>query len=160
MVGTPDHPLDPRQVWVWTVGWGLAGLGLAAVVLVGDLALSAAGSDVRGPTGLTAAAVAVMTIAAAAVLPRIAHRRWRYRLGPTELELRRGIVVRTETSIPYRRVQHIDITRSPVERSLGLSELVVRTAAATTDATLPGVAVAEAEALRDVILARARAQEP
>ena len=44
--------------------------------------------------------------------------------------------------------------RSRPGRALGLSQLVVRTAAATTDATLPGVAATEAETLRDVILAR------
>ncbi|MDQ3147611.1 MAG: PH domain-containing protein [Actinomycetota bacterium] len=64
------------------------------------------------------------------------------------------MLIHVDTAIPYSRVQHIDITRSPIERALGLSQLVVRTAAATTDATIPGVAVAEAETLRDVILAR------
>jgi membrane protein YdbS with pleckstrin-like domain len=118
-----------------------------------EVALAVAG-DPPWPPGLPTAAVALAGSVLVWRLPRTAYDRWRYELAETTLELRRGIVVHTETAIPYFRVQHIDITRSPVERLLGLSQLVVRTAAASTDATIPGIAAGEAEALRDVILAR------
>jgi membrane protein YdbS with pleckstrin-like domain len=143
-------------VQVWTVGWALGAAVLTAAVLVGEVLARHAGNlDLPGPTGSFAVALALAATAAVAVLPRLAFRRWRYELAPTTLALRRGVIVHTDTAIPYFRVQHVDITRSPVERALGLSQLVVRTAAATTDAVLPGVAAAEAEALRDQILARA-----
>jgi membrane protein YdbS with pleckstrin-like domain len=42
-----------------------------------------------------------------------------------------------------------------VERLVGLSRLIIHTASAGTDATVPGIAAEEAEELRRVILARA-----
>lgn len=150
----PRH-LHPKQVQVWRVGYGLSALVL--VLLVGAADWVARLSEEVAPPwplGVPALVLAVLLGVVVWRMSRLAYERWRYELAPETLELRRGVVVHSHTAIPYFRVQHIDITRSPVERLLGLSQLVVRTAAATTDATIPGVAASEAESLRDVILAR------
>ena len=148
--------LHPSQLRVWRLGWGLVALVLTAAVLAGELVAAAVSGapELPGPTGLVTVVVAVVAGALVWWLPRLSYDAWRYELTTSTLELRRGVVIRSHTAIPYFRVQHIDITRSPLERALGLSQLVVRTAAATTDARLPGVAAADAEILRDVILAR------
>ncbi len=147
--------LHPRQVQVWAVWWAVGGLATAALVLTAEIGAGVTDEvDLPWPTGSATGVVAVLATVAVWRLPRLAFERWRYRLAESTLELYHGIVVRTHTAIPYFRVQHIDITRSPVERALGLSQLVVHTAAATTDAKIPGVAAAEADDLRDVILAR------
>ena len=148
-----SRSLHPRQVQVWTVGWGLAAAVLVAAVAGIEAVLQVTG-DPPWPAGVPTVVVALVAGVLVWRFPRAAYRQWRYELAETTLELRRGVVFHTETAIPYFRVQHIDITRSPVERALGLSQLVVRTAAASTDATIPGIAAGEAEELRDVILAR------
>lgn len=147
--------LHPRQVHVWRVGYAATALMALAIMGVGEVVLPGA-TDVElpWPRGLVTALAALVAVAAVWGLPRLAYERWTYELAAETLELRRGVVVSRHTAIPYFRVQHIDVSRGPVERLLGLSELVVRTAAATTDARIPGVAAAEAEALRDVILDR------
>ncbi|HEV2766724.1 MAG TPA: PH domain-containing protein [Acidimicrobiales bacterium] len=147
--------LHPRQVQVWTVGWGLVALVFLAGTLLTEVLIALPGPP-RLPWPVGAASGVLAAVAAALVwkLPRLAFGAWRYELTDSTLELRRGLVVRTHSAIPYFRVQHIDITRSPIERALGLSQLVVRTAAATTDARIPGIAAADAERLRDVVLAR------
>lgn len=149
------RPLHPRQVQAWRLGWGLAALAVTVIALVLDVAVAMV-DDLDPPwfPGLPTLVFAVVGATLAWRLPRLGYDAWRYELTATTLELHRGVVVRHHSAIPYFRVQHIDITRSPFERALGLSQLVVRTAAATTDARLPGVAEAEAELLRDVILAR------
>ena len=154
-VAAGPRPLHPRQVQAWRLGWGLAVLALSVSALVFEVAMTMA-VDVDLPwfPGLLTLACAVVGGALAWRLPRLGYDAWRYELTESTLELRRGVVVRSHSAIPYFRVQHIDITRSPFERALGLSQLVVRTAAATTDARLPGIAETEAEVLRDVILAR------
>ncbi|MDP9020442.1 MAG: PH domain-containing protein [Actinomycetota bacterium] len=147
--------LHPRQVQVWTVGWGLVAIGVVAGALVTEVLVALPGPPrLPWPEGTASGALAVVAAVAVWRLPRLAFRAWRYELTDSTLELRRGLVVRTHSAIPYFRVQHIDITRSPIERALGLSQLVVRTAAATTDARIPGIAAADAERLRDVVLAR------
>ena len=146
--------LDPRQVHVWRAGWGALALALVALVAGAEAVLRMADADWPLPLGLGPLLVVLVATPVVWRLPRLAFERWRYDLAETALELRRGVVVHTHTVIPYFRVQHIDITRSPFERALGLSQLVVRTAAASTDATIPGVAAAEADELRRVILSR------
>ncbi len=88
-------------------------------------------------------------------LPRLAYRCWAYTVDDRALVLRHGVVFRSESAIPYFRVQHVDIERGPLERAWGLSRLVVRTASATTDATIPGLSEHDAGELRRLILERA-----
>ncbi len=148
------RPLDPKQIQVWRVGWGALALVLVSLAAAGEVAARLAGDDWPIPTGAIAGVVLLVASVVVWRVPQLAFDRWRYELAESTLELHRGVLVETHTAIPYFRVQHIDITRSPVERALGLSQLVVRTAAASTDATIPGVAQADADELRRVILAR------
>ena len=72
-----------------------------------------------------------------------------------ELAVRKGIMFRTLTLVPYGRMQLVDVNRGPVARLLGLAELRLVTAAATSDVTLPGLPEQEAAELRDALVARA-----
>jgi membrane protein YdbS with pleckstrin-like domain len=149
------RPLDRRIVVVWTVQEA-AGFGVLAVaVLAADLGARLAGVDLPGPPGLAAGLLALVGGLAAWWLPRASYRHWRYQVAADALELRHGVVRRVHSAIPYFRVQHIDVAQGPVERAVGLARLVVHTASAGTDATIPGVAAGDAEGLRRLILARA-----
>jgi uncharacterized protein len=88
-------------------------------------------------------------------LPGLEYRNWRYEVAEDALELRHGVLRRVHSAIPYFRVQHIDVTQGPVERMVGVSRLIVHTASAGTDATIPGIAAGDAEGLRRLILRRA-----
>jgi membrane protein YdbS with pleckstrin-like domain len=152
----PDaRPLDRRVVLLWTVQEALGYLALALAVLAVDVGARLAGTGVPGPPGLAAGLLAVAGAVAAWWLPRASWRRWRYQVADDALELRHGVLRRVHSAIPYFRVQHIDVTQGPVERAIGLARLVVHTASAGTDATIPGIAAGDAEALRRLILARA-----
>ena len=94
----------------------------------------------------------VPAVAAGILFGRAVWRRRTWALAPRALELHRGLVVQRGTSIPYERIQQIDVERGPIERMFGLSQLVVRTAAATTDANLYGLAPADADRLRQRLL--------
>ncbi|MCU1514430.1 MAG: hypothetical protein JWO10_1520 [Microbacteriaceae bacterium] len=72
-----------------------------------------------------------------------------YQLRDDDLLFRRGIAWQRFISVPYGRMQLVDINRGPVARWLGLSELRFVTAAAATGVTIPGLPEAEAEQLRD-----------
>jgi membrane protein YdbS with pleckstrin-like domain len=152
---TAARTLDRRIVVVWTVQEAVFYLVLAAVVLAIEVGARLAGGDLPGPPGLAAALVALAGGLAAWWHPRAEYRRWRYEVAEDALELRHGVLRRIHSAIPYVRVQHIDVTQGPVERAVGLSRLVVHTASAGTDATIPGIAAEDAEDLRRLILARA-----
>jgi membrane protein YdbS with pleckstrin-like domain len=152
-----ERALDRRVVVVWTVqeaaGWAVLALAALAV----DVGARMAGADVPGPPGLAAGLLAVLGGLAAWWLPRARHRWWRYHVADDALELRHGVLKRVHSAIPYFRVQHIDVAQGPVERAVGLARLIVHTASAGTDATIPGVAAGDAESLRRLILTRAGA---
>jgi membrane protein YdbS with pleckstrin-like domain len=150
-----ERQLDPRLRMVWTIQAALGVAVVVVLVLAGEIVARMAGLDSPVPTGLAAAVLAVLGGLAAWWLPATSWRNWRFELAPDALELRHGVLVHVHSAIPYGRVQYIDIRQGPIERALGLSRLVVHTAAAASDAELPGIASPEAEGLRRALLARA-----
>lgn len=65
-----------------------------------------------------------------------------------------GILIRRLVIVPYGRMQMVDLSAGPLDRWLGISTVQLHTAAATTDATIPGLLPADAIALRDRLAAR------
>ena len=84
---------------------------------------------------------------------------WGYAERDDDLMVRRGVLIRRQSVIPYGRMQFIDVTAGPVERTLGLATLRMHTAAAASDARIPGLDQAQAAKLRDQLasLGEARA---
>lgn len=82
----------------------------------------------------------------------------RYALAETDFVIRRGVIKRSMTLVPYGRIQYVDIYQGPVLRLLGISTIKLSTASAKTDATLGGVPVADAARLRDVLAERGSAE--
>jgi membrane protein YdbS with pleckstrin-like domain len=105
-----------------------------------------------------AAAVAAFTVTLAAVglAGALLRRRvlsWGYAERDDDLIVARGVLVRRVTVVPYGRMQFLDVTAGPVERAFGLATVQLHTAAAATDARIPGLAVTEARRLRDRLAA-------
>ena len=142
--------LDARIRTVWRAGDLLlaAVLGGAAVVAA---ALTSAPTWVLG----LAIGFAALLVVRGLVWPSLEWRNWSWAAWPDGLELRHGVVTKHEALVPYHRIQQIDIHRGPVERIVGLSTLILRTAAATTDGRIPGVVAEQAESLRHALMARA-----
>ncbi|CAM5531913.1 hypothetical protein SAVIM338S_04135 [Streptomyces avidinii] len=76
-------------------------------------------------------------------------RSWRYAERADDLLISRGVMWREETVVPYGRMQLVEVASGPLERRFGLASLHLHTAAAATDAKIPGLAPEEAERLRD-----------
>ena len=60
-----------------------------------------------------------------------------------------GILFRRLVIVPYGRMQLVDVTAGPIDRALGVTTVQLHTAAATTDASIPGLDPNQAAALRD-----------
>lgn len=77
------------------------------------------------------------------------YRRWVYQVRKDAIYLERGAVTHVRTLVPYVRIQHVDTSRGPLERLLGLSTLVVYTAGSRgADVSIPGLKPAEARDLQ------------
>ncbi len=77
-----------------------------------------------------------------------------YALLDDHLLWRTGIMFRQISVIPYGRMQFVDTSQGPLARRLGIAEVKLHTASASTDATINGLPVAEAEHLRQVLAER------
>ncbi|WP_254544282.1 PH domain-containing protein [Halomarina pelagica] len=137
----PDRSLDPRVRFVW-VGQSLVSAAVLAAVV------GAAAVLTRGL--LWPGVVAFLLLAAVGVAHALLrYRTWRYRVREDSLYLERGVLTRVTTVVPYVRVQHIDTSRGPLERSIGLATLVVYTAGSRgADVTVPGLTPEDAEDLQ------------
>lgn len=77
------------------------------------------------------------------------YRIWGYAERGTELYIREGLLQRRLTVVPYGRMQVVTVNSGPLERRFGLATVTLETASSGTDATIPGLPVAEADALRE-----------
>lgn len=77
---------------------------------------------------------------------------------PDELAIRQGRILRTLTTVPYGRIQYVDVNSGPLLRRLGLASLSVHTAHPGESADLPGLPEAEATRLRARLADRGEAQ--
>lgn len=77
---------------------------------------------------------------------------------PDEIVIRKGRVFRSLVSIPYGRLQYIDVQSGPLMRSRGIASCEFHTASPESGGTLPGLPLEEAEALRGRLAARGEAQ--
>ncbi|MFF3741960.1 PH domain-containing protein [Streptomyces sp. NPDC002566] len=146
---------------VETVGGGAAWTGLPPgllrmrrLLLVVWLGLAAAGVGVllgllAGPAWAAFALLPLAGIGWGWVMLGRNWRSWRYAERADDLLISRGVLWREETVVPYGRMQLVEVTSGPVERYFGLAGVQLHTAAAATDARIPGLDPAEAERLRD-----------
>ncbi|WP_396025389.1 PH domain-containing protein [Actinomadura sp. 9N215] len=66
-----------------------------------------------------------------------------------DLIVTHGVLVKRLIVVPYGRMQFVDVTAGLLERWMGIATVRMHTAAAATDATIPGLPASEAAYLRD-----------
>jgi len=134
----------------------------AEVAVVTVVVALAAGSSAGLFLGVPAGAgVGVLAVLLGLVGERIVRRRfsaWGYAEREDDLLVRRGVLFSRLSVVPYGRMQFIDVTAGPLERSLGLATVKMHTAAAASDARIPGLEREEAARLRDQLAELGEAQ--
>jgi uncharacterized protein len=104
----------------------------------------------RGPlAGLISVLVWVALGGLFAWFFRRRFRAWRYQERHEDLLVARGVMVQRLSVVPYGRMQFVEVTAGPIERLFHLSTVKLHTAAAASDARIPGLETAEAARLRD-----------
>lgn len=141
----PWQRVSPSYAWA-----DLAGNLLMTLVVAAAFVLVTVLPDRRPPVFFQVAlAVVVAVLLVNAVLAFRRVRAIGYVLREDDLLFRRGIMFERVIAVPYGRLQLVDLTRGPILRALGLATLKFVTASAATGVNLPGLRLAEAEALRD-----------
>lgn len=111
----------------------------------------------------------IFTFLIAYFFAKLAYKNWRYALTNDALRVEKGIIWKRYVSIPYERIQNIDILRGIMARILGLSDLHIQTAGQSTtsgfslfsssEGRLPGLGITDAETLKDELIKRSKGKQ-
>jgi uncharacterized protein len=143
-----ERSLHPRAVLLWRLR-----AGLGAVVLAAAAAAAERFAGLPLPAGTLVATVLVLAAIHAAVMPPLRYRAWRFVLRSGDLVLRRGVIFHRTSIVPHARIQHVDTHHGPLDRALGLADLVVYTAGTRgAIVTVPALDRDTAEGLRDQLI--------
>lgn len=138
----PVQSLHPRIRYLWI------GRVLLAALLVGGVG-SFIGQRVIGIGIVPPIALAAIIFILGTVHALLRYRYWQYEVRTDALYLERGVITRVRTVVPFVRIQHVDTSQGPIERSIGLASSVVYTAGSRgADVTIPGLPVDDAEDLQ------------
>lgn len=179
--------LDPKSVWLFFFN-SLSGILLIPVVFIG-MGLGVFGAilsenseiikstDDGGsfyPIVLSYLWVAILVFLILLVISfmwaRLSYNFYRYELTNDGFRKELGVIYKKYVTIPYDRIQNVDIYRGILARILGLSDLNIQTAGMSAGALsgrsllsggaaegrLPGLSQADAEKLRDELIRRAK----
>ena len=145
-------PLERGQLWVMRIHALTIGALALAAGLLGEAIVR---DNVDLPPGIVTIPLLVLLLYPILVAPGRRYRAWGYAMDADELRIARGVWTRIETIVPLARVQHVDVSQGPIERTFGVCRLVLHTAGTMhSRVVLPGLARATAEALRDEVRGR------
>lgn len=139
--------VSPRLATAWRLTMLLV---LVPVTGIGAVVVGLSGAPV------VAGAVVVAGLLVAGWLWWLLGRRARsfgYVERSADLLVTSGVLFKRLVIVPYGRMQLVDLVAGPIDRSLGLATVKLHTAAATTDAGIPGLTPDEAARLRDRLAA-------
>ena len=137
--------LHPRIRLLWIGQAGLFAIALGVVLAGVDTWLLTLPSV--APIGVVVSGLLLGTL-----YTLVRYRKWRFRLEEDALYLERGVLTFVETSVPFVRVQHVDTQFGPIERTLGLSSVVVYTAGSrNADVRVPGLTPTRARRLQNTL---------
>lgn len=119
--------------------------------VIGIPAILALTSEIGWATLLLLALAAIVVIA---LVEWLSWSRFKYGIGSQEIVIESGILSRNRRSIPFERVQDVDIERGPLQRLAGLARVKIETGGAAKDeGVLDSITMAEADRIRAAIRA-------
>ena len=145
-------PVSPR---LRTLRRALLGtvVGVAGLLALGSSLLVVLFGD-AGPGAVVAAVSVAVLLGGGALAWRLIDRNyqaWGYAERDEDLLVVRGWLFRRMVVVPYGRMQFVDVTAGPLQRRFDLATVQLHTAAAASDARIPGLPPDEAHRLRDTL---------
>jgi membrane protein YdbS with pleckstrin-like domain len=121
--------------------------------LIGALALELAIRDQAiVPSGIIAGPVLLIALALIIRVPATRYNARGYQISADRLRVVRGLMFRSDTVVPFGRVQHLDVHQDPIDRFFGIATLTLHTAGnQNAGVSLPGLGAALAAEMREEI---------
>jgi hypothetical protein len=146
--------VHPNYAHALRVGTVLTAIPFLVGALVAETALRGAGLL---PQGVVAGTVLLVALAFVIRVPATRYNARGYQLGADRLRVVRGVLFRSDTVVPFGRVQHIDVNQGPIERFFGIATLTLHTAGNhNASVALPGLGEDLAREMRETVRAHIR----
>jgi hypothetical protein len=126
--------------------------------LIGALIAEEAISDLALlPQGVIAGTVLLIALVLIIRIPTTRYNARGYQISADRLRVVRGLLFRSDTVVPFGRVQHIDVHQGPLDRFFGIATLTLHTAGNhNASVALPGLGEPLAREMREEIRAHIR----
>lgn len=142
--------LDPAYVTVMRIETVLISIPFIIGALAGEI----------GNVLITGAFLVPVVLVAVFLILMVPLRRFNargYDMAGDRLRVVKGLLFRSDTVVPFSRVQHIDVEQGPLERAFGIARLILHTAGThNASVTLPGLAHQDAMNMREEIRAHVK----
>lgn len=153
-----QRQLHPRAVWLFFFNRLIAWIFISGYIAfqVAFLSTSFFGWFIG---------IFIIIIILSFIIAKLTYHFYRYELTDSEYKAERGIIWKRYISIPYERIQNVDIYRGIFDRLLGLSDLNIQTAGygaagmggrGGSEGRLPGLDRKDAELIREELIKRAK----
>ncbi len=168
--------LDPKTIWLFFFSQLFS--MIAFVIIISSIFLNMFYAvqeaeytlgDIFGTLSVIGLFAAIIGIAIAWMWSRLVYNNYKYELAEIGFKKEEGVIIKKYVTIPYDRIQNVDIYRGVMARLLGLSDLHIQTAGMSapsgrygmmgTEGRLIGLSQVDAELLRDELIMRARASK-
>lgn len=98
------------------------------------------------------------------IIASLQYKYYKFELAEDVFRAESGVIHKRYVSIPYERIQNVDIHRNLLARMLGLSEVLIQTAGYSavgrrgggSEGKLPGLSPEDAEKVRDALIQMAK----
>lgn len=149
--------VNPSYIQALRIHYGIvAAIATAAVWIV----IIVSGFEGKFFLKLIGVAIPLLYIAFAAIVLPKKVRRIKYLVREHDVNLRRGLMWFSSTSVANNRVQHIEVKQGPIERNFGLSTLALFTAGGVhSDLKIPGLDLKIAQQLKAQLLKKIGSEE-
>ena len=146
--------LHPNYAHALRVRTTLTAIPFLIAALVGEVVLREAALL---PSGVIAGPVLVIALALIIRIPMTRYNARGYQISADRLRVVRGLLFRSDTVVPFGRVQHIDVHQGPLDRFFGIATLTLHTAGNhNASVSLPGLGEPLAREMREEIRAHIR----
>jgi len=158
--------LHPKAVWLFF--FRFLGIGFALLIVLGWIGATALVEFMMkgfGQIALVLGLFFVVWILFSSIGAKLSYNVYKYELAENAFKKEHGVIQKRYVSIPYERIQNVDIHRGILARILGLSDLMIQTAGYTgggrgvgrePEGRLPGISREVAEQLREELITKAK----
>lgn len=140
------QPVDPKYLQL--IYYRIA---IAFVIMTASLAVLLVVSKEGWPTALTwiLAGIIVFIVIYSVIISKLSFPYRGYLIREKDLSYKRGLITFKMSSIPYKRIQHVELNQGVIAKRMGLASIKIFTAGGSSDdLSIPGLPVETAQQIR------------